>query len=283
METLTKTVDQMSESFAQPDVQKSFESWAERAGKEARQEEKKEQKRYETASERHEISLKEMSPEDREWFEKVGQRDESAKEPQKDAAKIEHSEKRENKPEAKAAEKSTASEPSNSPSEPLSGDRHWQNDVVPSEKELNDFRSRVESRAQAALEYINKHPEKEKIVQGLRGMTADKGREFEGDLHKSLAEVPNPGEVLRHLALMPSDREALRGVKDWKQLRAAIQTISKHYAAAAPDKKASEIRPRAPKPPSEVAGRAAAGDGGEMDFSSFEKNMNAQHYARHAR
>jgi hypothetical protein len=278
--TLTKNeeaqVERGAASFSEPTMEERFNGWAQRVASQGKQEKKEREERYDPPD----ISMKGRSDEEKAFFEAVGEREESSKEPEKDAAKRteERSDTKESNPDSKVGEKS-ASESTNSPSEPLSGDRHWQNDHVPSEKELNDFRSRVESRAQVALDYINQHAEREKIVQGLRGMTADKGREFEGDLHKCLSECVNPGEVLRHLALMPSDREALRNVKDSKAMRAAIRTISTHYSASAPQ---ASPKPRAPKPPSEVGGRGAAGDdGGETDFANLSARMNQRYM--HAR
>ena len=269
-------IERMAESFSEPTMEERFKEWAPRVASHEKQEKKEREERYAP----QEISMKGRTEEEKDFIEKAGQRDESTKEPQKDAARAEQrSEAKESKPDARADEKS-GSESTNSPSEPLSGERHWQNDVAPDEKELNDFRSRVNSRAEVALEYINQHPEKAQIVQGLRGLTADRGQAFESDLHKSLAEVPNPGEVLRHLGLVPVDREALRNAKDWKELRAAIKTISKHYAASSPQ--ASPKPPRAPKPPSEVGGRGAAGDDGAVDFTEFSSRMN-QRFAQHAR
>lgn len=283
-------VERMAESFSEPTMSERFEEWAARSISHS----DKEKKEYEWKHRPRETSLKDKSDEEREFIDKVGQREESEKDSsaksstEKDAA-AKRSEQRQNaneKPEAKADEKSAASEPNNSPSEPLSGERHWEAKFEG--KENDDFQRRVNSRVEVALDYIDKHADKPKIQEGMRGFFQRQdpahAQAFLSDFAKALAEVPNPGEVIRHIGLHAQDREVLRNAASWKEVRAAVRTISKHYATAAPDKKVTEIRPRAPKPPTELPARSAAGDDGtrgETSFSSFSTRQ-SQHYA-HAR
>ena len=287
METLTKDVERMAGAFAEQTMEERFKEWAPRV---ILHEKQAKQEREKNAGPR-EVKLDEgdRSDEEKKFIKAVAEKpeeDESEKKPSvkstadKDAAKP-----TEQKLGAKPSEKPAASEP---PVEPLSGDRHWQaveGKVNFTKEEANDHWDRVGSRAGVALDYVNQHPQKAQIEQGLRGFfdtSTPGGQLFFRDFSTALAEVPNPGEVLRHIALQGEDRNWLRSnVKDWKGLRAAIQAVSKHYAAAAPAPK-----PRAPKPPSEVGGRGAAGDddrtNGEMSFRELSRRME-QRYTHAAR
>jgi hypothetical protein len=290
VETLTKPeqehVERMSEPFADSSMQGDFEKWAARVVSHGKQEQKERQKN----SGPREIKMAGRSEEEREFIEKVAQKDESAKDSKsaadKDAAKAaEHPNAKESE---KPGEKSAASEPNNSPSEPISGDRHWdalEGRVHFSEKEMRDHWNNVNSRAGLVLDYISQHPQKAQIEQGFAALMAGRPKgqglnePFFRDLSMALAEVPNPGEVFRHITLKAEDREFVRRVKNWKELRAAIHTVSKHYLASAPQ---ASPKPRAPRPPTEVGGRGAVGDDGtrgDGDFSSFSRNMN-QRYGR---
>jgi len=282
METaeLTKTeqthVERMAESFTEPTQAERFESWAERVVSHGKQEKKEKEKH----SGPHEIKLAGRSEEERDFIEKVGQRDDSAKESRRENAKESE------KPDTKAGEKSTASEPNNSPSDPISGDRHWEaleGKVQFNEKEMQDHWNNVNSRAGVVMQYVNQHPQKAQIEQGFRALMAGRpqgqgaNEPFFRDLSFALAEVPNPGEVFRHITLKAEDREFVRRVKNWKELRAAIHTVSKHYLASAPQ---ASPKPRAPKPPPEVGGRGAVGDDGtrgETEFSSFAKRQSQRY------
>jgi hypothetical protein len=282
VETVTKTPEQMGESFAQPNMQERFGTWAERAIKEARQEKK------EDKSGSREIDLKGRTDDEREWIEKVAEKDESGKESRRDSsAERESPARTEQRPGGKSGEKPSASESTDSPSEPLSGDRHWQaleGKVVLGKKELDAHWRAVDTRMGVALRYMDQHPQKAQMEEGFRalfaGMPSARGDAFMQNLVTALAEVPNPGEVLRHITVQPEDREFLRRVKDWKGLRAAIQTVSKQYPA--PTSQASR-KPRAPKPPSEVGGRGSATDDSTRNadnFSSFSESMSRRYTQR---
>src|SRR5579862_8178157 len=108
--TLTKTeeshVGRMAEeSFSIPTMSERFEEWAARSISHAKKEEKENEGKHRP----RETSLKDRSDEEREWIEKVGQKDESEKDSsakssaEKDAAKRteQRSDARENKPDAK--------------------------------------------------------------------------------------------------------------------------------------------------------------------------------------
>src|SRR5260370_8893431 len=100
--TLTKTeeahVERMSEeSFSEPTMAERFQEFATRSISHSKKEEKENEKSYAP----REISLKDRSDEEKDFIEKVGQRDESAKEPQKDAAK--HAKQRPDATETKPA------------------------------------------------------------------------------------------------------------------------------------------------------------------------------------
>ncbi len=269
-------VERLSEPFAKPSMQEDFEKWAARSIAHSKEEKKEKEKN----SGPREIKLAGRPEEEREFIEKVAQKDEST-----DSAKESRRESTEQRSDAKESEKPATGEANNSPREPLSGDRHWQaveGKATFTKQEANDHWDHVGNRAGVALDYINKHPQKAQIEEGLRGFFDSKtpvGQVFFRDFSTALAEVPNPGEVLRHIALKAEDRNWLRSnVKNWKELRAAIQTISKHYAASSQ----ASPKPRAPKPPSEVGGRGAVADDGtrgETEFSSFAKRQ-SQRYAR---
>jgi hypothetical protein len=273
----TKTVERMAESFSEPTMQERFENFAERVISSEKKEEK------EDRSGPREISLKGRPEEEREWIEKVAQKDDSAKESRRESsAEKEATVRTEQRPDAKAGEKSAARESDDSRAEPIAADRYFQRKFEGKEEHENHWRQ-VNARAGIALAYVNQHPEKAQIEQGLRGLIVDRPQGFQMDLYTALAEVASPGEVLRHIALQPQDREVLRQCKNPQELRAAVQTIAKRYPAAAASR--TSPKPKAPRPPSEVGGRSAATDDGtrgEMDFGSFEKNMNAR-YARHGR
>jgi hypothetical protein len=275
MEVEAKTVERMGESFAQPDMQERFVAFAERAEKEARQEKKKEQKSS------REINLADRSPQERQFIDAVAERDESAKKsPRESSTEKEATARTEQRTDAKAGEKPAAAESQDSHGEPIAADRYWERKLEGKEAHENHWRQ-VDGRVGVALEYINGHKEKEQIHRGLSGLVADRHPAFQRDLYTALAEMPNAGEVLRHIALQPQDREVLRNAKNPQELRAAVRTISKAYPVAA-SKAQTSPKPRAPKPPSEVGGRGAAGDDGtrgEADFGSFSRKMNQQ-YAR---
>jgi hypothetical protein len=297
METqLTKAeeshVDRMAESFSEPSPDEHFKAWSERVVSHGKQEKKEKQNGP------REIKLAGRSSEEREWIEKVAQKDESkdsGKESRREsAAEKDDANRTEQRPDAKAAEKSeakageksAATESNDSPSEPLSGDlaeRHWQGKLQG--PEIEKHISQVNSRVGIIMEHINQHPQKAQIEDGFRALMAGRNSGvdkpgFFRDLATALAEVPDPGRVFQHITMQPQDREFLRNVKTAKELRAAIQTIAKAYPGSA--SKAAEVRPRAPKPPSEVGGRGAETDDGtrgESNFSNFSARM-SQRYAQ---
>lgn len=286
--TLTKTeeahVEEMARALAPQTMEERFKEWAPRVLANQKQEKKEREKNAGP----HQISLEGRSDEEKKFIaavsEKVESKDSAKESPAKGAAEKDAAKPTEQpnaKPDAKPSEKPAASE---SPSEPLSGDRHWQaveGKIAFTDKEANEHWKHVNNRAGVALQYINEHPQKTQIEEGLRGFFDTKtpaGQLFFRDFSTALAEVPNPGEVLRHIALKAEDRNWIRSnVKDWKGLRTAIQAISKHYAASASH---ASPKPRAPKPPSEVGGRGAAGDDGlrgETNFTNFSHKMNERY------
>jgi hypothetical protein len=286
--TLTKNeeahVERMADSFAEPTMSERFNEWASRTIGEAKREEKKVEGKHRP----REVELEDRSDEEKKFIKAVGEKDESEKAPaksaaEKDAAKPAGSEK----PPAKAGEKSVASESDDSPGEPLSGDlaeRHWQGKLQG--PEIEKHISQVNSRAGIILKHISQHPQKAQIEQGFRALMAGKSSgldkpSFFRDLSIALAEVNSPAEVFHHITMQPEDREVIRNCKNPKELRAAIQTVAKHYPGKAKEK-VPEPKPRAPKPPSEVGGRGAAGDDGtrgDGDFTSFSQKMD-QRYTR---
>jgi hypothetical protein len=286
VETLTKTPEAMSESFTQPDMQERFGAWAERAVKEARQEKKEEK------SGPREISLKGRPDDEREWIEQVAEKDEPAKESRRQSsAEKEDAPRNEERPRGSESGKSdgekAASEPTDAAPEPIPADRYWEGKIKDKEEHESHWRQ-VDARAGVVLQFINSHPQKEQIVQGLKAVFAGKPaawiKAFEPDFYVALAEVASPGEVLRHIALQPQDREVLRTAKNSQELRAYIKTIAKSYPASASQAspKPRAPNPRAPKPPSEVGGRGSAPDDSTRNaenFSSFSESMNRR-YAR---
>ena len=269
--TLSKTeaahVERMAGAFAEPTMEEQFKEWAPRVLSHEKQEKKEKEK---NAGPR-EVKLEDRPDEEKKFLAAVGEKNESEKA----------------SPAKGSAGKDAASESNDSPVEPLSGDRHWQaleGKVAITKEEANAHWDHVGSRAGVALDYVNKSPEKAQIEQGLRGFfdtNTPGGQAFFRDFSTVLAEVPNPGEVLHHIALRSEDRNWLRtNVKNWKELRTAIQTISKHYAGSASQASPKPRAPRAPKPPSELSGRGSAGDDGlrgESDFTSFSAKMNERY------
>lgn len=280
-------VERMSEAFASPSMRERFENFARRSISHSHNENKE----REGSRQPREISLKDRPEAEREWIKAVAEKDES-KDSTKDSAKQSRREDSAEKDAAKSAEqhanatnkeKPTNSEANNSSSEPLSGDRHWQ--VAFAGKELENHARHVDSRIRIAVDFLEAHPEKDAIVKGFQslfaGRTAEQHQGFFRDLSVCLAECANPGEVLRHISLQPQDREFLRHVKNWQELRAAVQTIAKAYPAKASQ---ASPKPRAPKPPSEVGGRGSAGDDGTRgaeNFGDFSQRQ-SQRYRRTA-
>jgi hypothetical protein len=286
METLTKSPEQMSESFAQPDMQERFGAWAERAVKEARQEKKEEK------SGPREISLKGRPDDEREWIEQVAQKDGPAKESRRDSSAEKettaHGEQRPEETESgKPDGENPAGESTEPAHEPIAADRYWEGKLEKKEEHENHWRQ-VDARAGVILQFINSSPEKEQIVQGLKAFFAGKPKAWQDaispDLYTALAEVGSPGKVMRHIALQPEDREVLRTAKNSKELRGYIQTIAKLYPAAVSKAKSqASPKPRAPKPPSEVGGRGSATDDSTRDaenFSNFSESMKRRYAQR---
>ncbi len=282
-------VERLSEPFAKPSMQEDFEKWSARVISHGKQEQKERQKN----SGPREIKMAGRSEAEREFIEKVAQKDESAKDSakEKDAAKAAEQNpnaKESEKPAAKAGEKPATSASADSPVEPISGDRHWEaleGKVQFNEKEMQDHWNNVSSRAGIVLEYIKQHPQKAQIEEGFRALMAGRpqgqglNEPFFRDLSMALAEVPNPGEVFRHITMQPEDRNFLRKCKNWRELRDAIRRVSAAYPASASQ---ASPKPRAPRPPTEVGGRGAVADDGtrgDGDFSSFSAKMN-QRYRR---
>jgi len=284
-------LDRMTQALEPTTMPERFALWASRV----KQEEKKEAKEREGKHGPREISskdLKDRPQAEREFIEAVAQKDESAKEsPSADATKRADAKPKESaQPVAKAGEKSTASESTSH--EPLSSaDRYWQvrsgqvkvdgaDEGV--RREADNHWREIDSRMGAVVSFIESHPQRAQIEQGVKEFFAGKPAAWQNavlpDLFTALAEIPNPGEVFRHIALQPEDRAALRNVKNPGELRAAIKTISKHYPVSASQ---ASPKPRAPKPPSEVGGRGAAGGDGTFDatdWSSFDTKQR-QRYA----
>jgi hypothetical protein len=272
-------VEKMADSFKEPAMSERFGEWAGRTISAAKAEEKKAEGRHRP----REVKLEDRSDDEKKFIEAVGEKDEtkdSTKESPRDGSKG----RNEQRPNAKESEKPATSDPNNSPSEPLSGDRHWEaleGKVHFNEKEMQDHWKHVDNRAGVTLDYINNHPQKAQIQQGYQALMAGRRQAvdepFFRDLSFALAEVPNPGEVFRHITLHPGDREIVRKVKNWRDLRAAIHTVSKHYAASAPQ---ASPKARAPKPPGQVGFSGNAGDDGTRsanDFTDFSERQQRRH------
>jgi hypothetical protein len=294
-------IERMAGAFSKPTVDEAFNNWMTRAVSEQKKEEKKEGGKHRP----REISLDDRDDAEREFIKAVGQKDESteggkpdakakesAKESpnaaEKDAAKGAEQRTQSEKP-AKAGEKPAAGESGTSPIEPLPADRHWSAKFEGKDvgKGLETHWQQVRGRIGVALEYVNQQPEKAQIEQGWRALVESKKpasqSAFVHDLATALAEIANPGEVLRHITLQAADRAALGKSQNWQQVRAAVQAISKHYAGESQ----TSAKPRAPKPPAEVGGRGAATDDAaqaaarDNNFRGFDAAMR-QRYA-HAR
>jgi len=163
--------------------------------------------------------------------------------------------------------------------DPAKHDHLWVEGKRYSEKERQDIGTRVEKMAGKAMDHIESHPRRADIESGLRNMFA--GREaMQNDAYMAIAEVPNPGEVIAHLGLQPQDRQTLLAITNARDLRAAVHRISKHVMPK------PEAKPRAPKPPSQVGGRASSiGDESvraakEGRFDLFAANENAKKFGR---
>jgi hypothetical protein len=262
-------IDRMSSSLGP--AQKDSAEWFARTVAEQKESESSRDKwlRDGELPKAREVDLKEKSDQEKAWAEQVGEKVDSPKE----------------KPNAKTEEKKPGSESSDSSVEPITADRYWQGKLEGKEHEAHWHQ--VESRAGVALAYIEQHPQKEQIVQGLQGLNVGRPPAFQRDFYTSLAMVPNPGEVLRHFALSKEDREFLRNCKNSNELKTAIQTVSKAYPVATkPKPRAPDPKPRAPKPPSEVGGRGSAmGDPAvdaakDGDFRAFETAMNSRYHQK---
>lgn len=282
--TLTKAeeavVKEGAEAFRQPEMQKEWEGWAKRSILHSREREKESAGKYRP----REINLEDFDKGEREWMDKVADKVESRESSKESQSGREANERAEQRPEG---EKPTPGETNNSAFEPIAAERYWQSKAqgaakVESKDVADHWRRVNDGMAAVVVKYINEHPEKEQIAQGLKRFYADKSPEWvnavEPDLFTALSEVPNPGEVFRHIALQPNDRDALRKVKNWQELRAAIQTISKHYGATSQASPKPSPRPRAPRPPSEVGGRGAATENAN-NFRAMEAEIKQQ-YAR---
>lgn len=291
METATKTVEALSQSFSEPSMQERFEDFARRSSAHS---EKEKKEKHKNAGPR-DVKLEDRSDDEKKFIEAVGEKDESDKKPakgstEKDAAKPATKEieklaaKAGEKVAAKLGEKPAASESSDSHVEPIAADlaeRHWQGKLQGQEVETHI--GQVNGRIGVVLDFLSSHPQKAQMEDGFRALFTGRPpasqQAFFRDLAVCLAEVPNREKVFQHITLQPQDREFLRNVKNPKDLRAAIQTIAKHYpATAAPQ---ASPKPRAPKPPSEVGGRGAAGDDGTRgadgfsDFSARQSQIHA--------
>lgn len=284
METATLTkpeeahVDRMADSFNEPSMSDRFKEWASRSTAAAKQEAKKEEGKHRP----HEVKLEGRDDQEKKFIQGVGvgEKDET----EDSARDAKHTDaKGSEKPDAKADGKSAASESDDSHGEPLSGDlaeRHWQGRLQAAEIEKHI--AHRNNRAGIIMKYMNQHPQKDAIAEGFRALMAGQrqgvNEPFFRDLTSALAEVENPGEVFRHITLQPQDREWLRAKKG-KELRAAIHTLAKHYSGSA-SKAAPSPKPRAPKPPSEVAGRMSESDDGAVNgFSDFSERQQRR-YAR---
>jgi hypothetical protein len=172
---------------------------------------------------------------------------------------------------------------------PRPDDRTWTTKLEG--KELEDFRSHVDTQAKAGVEFVQKHQQRQQIEAGLTemGKTSflDPAGQFNnqkfGDFAQALAEIPNPGEVLAHLGITKLDRDALAYIKGWQEMRQAVHGLSRELMPKpAPT---PELRPRAPRPIAEVGGRGGlptdplryAAENG--DFRSFDLEMRRKYAA----
>lgn len=285
METATLTkpeeaqVERMAEGFGQPSMEERFKDWARRTISEA----KKEEKKNEGKGRPREITLEGRDERERDFIKSVAQKDETASPKEQPSGK--DAARRDERSDAKPSEK-PAGESNDSPDQPLQGDRHWEalEGRAPfNEKEAQDHWRKVDRRAGVVMQFISQHPQKAQIEQGFRALMAGRqqgvNEPFFRDLAMCLAEIPNPGEVFRHITLKTEDRNFLRSCKNWRELRAAIHTVSKHYAETSRPSSQPSPKPRAPKPPSEVGGRGAATEDAAVsaakdgNFSAFSTEL----------
>lgn len=322
METaeLTKTVDQMAESFSEPTQAEGFAAWANRAEKEARQEKKKEEGKYAPRV----ISLDGRPEKEREFIKGVRQTDESAaKESPRDSAERGASVRNEQRSEG---DKSTAAESTSSRVAPkeqgkltqaeaegywrqisAGKDQAWQKAVGPVlSKALRDVENakgvmqglaaqpelvRDVRNVETAVQQLStahksvseevrqatvRHPDAaEKIKAATTEVMSDKTPFF-------VKAFINDSEVLGELLYTLADATTLNNLLETakanpgKALR-VLHSMELDVQRALSKQKAPEVRPRAPKPPSEVGGRAAATDddrtNGEMSFAEVDRKM----------
>ena len=322
METLTsKTVEQMSEPFSEPSVQENFSSWAERSIAHST----KEKKEREKTSGPREINLKGRSDEEKEFIEAVGQKDESAKESQRDSAKRDAANRNEQRSDD---EKSTAGESTNSRVAPkeqgkltqaeadgywrqisAGKDLAWQKEVGPHlAKVLGEI-----GNEKAVMQALAAQPE---LVRNARNVDQLRAAvEQVSTAHKSVSEVMrqaavrhpdavekilaatndvmtkapmfmksfiNDSEVLGELLYTLADQITLTNLLETaktnpgKALR-VLRDMELDVKKALSNAPEMRPRPRAPRPPTELAARGAAGDddrtNGEMSFRDVDRKM----------
>lgn len=310
METATKTVEQMSEGLAQPDMQERFSAWANRAETESRQEQKEKQKN----SAPREISLKDRADDEREWIEKVAQKDESkesAKESQRGSAERGAAESADSRGAREQPAKLTQAEADTYWRQISAGtNQEWQKAVGP---ELSKALGKV-ANARDAMAYLAAQPgilqnvknvgELEAAVhmagtlQEAAGRHPDAATKIRAATTEIMAKAPpfvqafvneseQIGELLYVLADQPTLNKLLETAKTnpGKALR-VLHDMELDVRKALSAQKAPEAKPRAPKPPVEVGGRGAAADDGttrgELNFRDFSEKQN-QRYRQHAR
>lgn len=333
METAaTKTVEQMSEGFAQPDAQEGFAAWAKLSAAHSQKEEKERADSHRP----REISLKDRPEAEREWIQAVAEKDES-----KDSGKESRREDSVRSAERSDGAKSTAGESTNPHAAPKAqskltgadldtrwrqvsgGNSQWQTASPAFQAELVKVLGGVENQEevmaamathpeafhgvkdpkalQAAVHHVAthvsmnemlrqaeaKHPgAKGKIIAATTEIMADRTPFFVkafvnesnviGELLYVLADQATLNKVLETAKTNPG--KALRVLHDMET------EISKALSSEKAAGSQSSPKPRAPRPPSEVGGRSAAGDDGTRgaeSFGDFSTRQN-QRYWRHA-
>jgi hypothetical protein len=309
METAaTKTVEQMSEGFAQPDAQESFTDWAKRSAAHSQKEEKDRAGSHGP----REISLKDRPADEQEFIRSVGIKDgstESAKKSRREDSSVQRAERK-----LTGAELDTRWRQISA-----GGNAQWQTASPAFQAELAKTLGGVDNQEevmqhlaahpeelhhvkdakalQAAVHYIAtresmsaevkqatiRHPDaKEKIFSAAGEIMADRTPLF-------VKAFVNESEVIGELLYTLSDSTTLNKVIETakanpgKAMR-VLHDMELDIRKALSNEKTSRAKPRAPRPPVEVGGRGAAGDDstfGSGNFSDFSTRQ-SQRYGRHA-
>ncbi len=305
METLTKSIEQMSGSLAEPDMQERASAWMERSAKETRQEEKAKEGKYGPRV----IELEGKPEAEREFFEAAAERDESAKAAEPRDAKPAASEPANARGAPKEQGKLTQMELDNY-LRSAGGNPEWQKAVSP---HLAKALGEVEN-AKEVVEHLASHPEVMRNVTNVNQLRdavhqisdqksmgemlkeatvryPDAGAKIRSATNEIVGKAPtfmqvfiNDSEVIGDLLYTLADATTLSNLLEMSKTNPGkclrvLHSMELDIQKALSNRKATDARPRAPRPPREVGGRSAATDDDTrgMDFTHFSRTMERRH------